>query len=251
MLDAIQKATLGRPEPAEAVWIDRIERMRASLAVSVEALEIEDFGAGKRDSDNSQETRGVTTTTRTLGNMTDSSKPPRWAYLLFRLIRVFEPATALEMGACVGISAAYQAAAMELNRAGRLISLEGSGVLADRSERTLRDLGLADRAQIRKGSFADTLHATVTELAPLQWAFIDGHHAEAATVDYTEIILPQLADEAIVVYDDIDWSPGMRSAWQHVVADERYSLTVDLRTVGLAVVSAQTSSKNALSISYG
>lgn len=251
VISALQKATLGRPTAEEQVWIDRIERMRVSLAASVEPLEIEDFGAGKRDTDNSQETRTVTTTARTLGNMTESSKPRRWAYLLFCLIREFRPETGLEMGACVGISASYQAAAMELNGTGRLITLEGSAVLAQRSIQTIKDLGLADRASVRLGSFADTLADSVAELRPVQWAFIDGHHAEAATLEYTDAILPQMASEAIVVYDDINWSPGMRNAWQRVVADPRYALTVDLRSLGVAVVTSHSAKKQALSVSYG
>lgn len=242
---------MGRPSSDERAWVDRIEKMRAALGASVEPLEIVDFGAGKRDADNTQETREVTTTTRTLGHMTTSSKPPRWAYLLFRLVREFRPETGLEMGACIGISAAYQAAAMELNGTGRLLSLEGSSVLAERSRRTLADLGLGQRATVQLGSFADTLQSSVDQLRPLQWAFIDGHHAEAATLKYTETILPALAEEAIVVYDDINWSPGMRRAWQQVVNDSRFSLTVDLRSVGLAVVSADAAAKQALSISYG
>lgn len=251
VITALRKATLGRPTAEEAAWIERIERMRASLAVSVEPLEIEDFGAGKRDEENTQETRTVATTIRTLGDMTDSSKPPRWAYLLFRLTREFRPETALELGACVGISAAYQAAAMELNGTGRLLSLEGSSVLAQRSTRTIKDLGLADRASVRRGAFADTLADSLAEMRPLQWAFLDGHHAEAATMEYTEAIVPQLAPEAIVIYDDINWSPGMRSAWQRVIADPRYALTVDLGSVGLAVVSSQIATKRSLAIPYG
>lgn len=251
VITALRKATLGRPTPEEATWIERIERMRASLAASIEPLEIEDFGAGKRDEDNTQETRTVATTTRSLGEMTDSSKPPRWAYLLFRLTREFRPETALELGACVGISAAYQSAAMELNGTGRLLSLEGSSVLAQRSIRTIKDLGLADRASVRLGPFVDILADSLAEMRPLQWAFLDGHHAEDATMEYTEAILPQLASEAIVVYDDINWSPGMRNAWQRVVDDPRYALTVDLRSVGLAVVSSQIAKKQSLSIHYG
>lgn len=251
VMTALRKATIGRPTAEEAAWIDRIERMRSSLAASIEPLKIEDFGAGKRDEDNTQETRTVSTTTRTLGDMTASSKPPRWAYLLFQLTREFRPETALELGACVGISAAYQSAAMELNGTGRLLSLEGSSVLAQRSAQTIKDLGLADRASVRVGPFADTLADSVMKMRPLQWAFLDGHHAEAATMEYTEVILPQLASEAIVIYDDINWSPGMRSAWQRVVADPRYSLTVDLRSVGLAVASSQIATKRAVSIPYG
>lgn len=251
VLAAIQQATLGRPSREEAVWIDRIERTRHSLAASVQPLEIADFGAGRRDSSNAQEARAVTRTTRTLGHMTASSKPPRWAYLLFRLARELQPVSALEMGACVGISAAYQAAAMELNDSGVILSLEGSDVLAERSTRTLDDLGLSHRANVRLGAFSDTLDTALGDTEPLDWAFIDGHHNEAATMKYTSIIVPRLAPNAIVIYDDINWSPGMASAWHQIVSDSRYELTIDLKSMGLAIRAEDSTLKRALSIPYG
>ena len=77
---------------------------------------------------------------RTLGDMTRSSTSPRWAYLLFRLIRELRPESVLEMGSCVGISACYQAAALELNGAGKLLTLEGAPVLAARTARSIEEL---------------------------------------------------------------------------------------------------------------
>ena len=124
-------------------------------------------------------------------------------------------------------------------------------MLADRSARTLAELGLSHRAAVRQGTFADTLGAAVGELAPLDWAFVDGHHAEEPTLAYTETILPALSSEAIVVFDDINWTPGMRRAWARIQADERFNMTVDLRSVGLAVVTATPPAKRSLSISYG
>ena len=246
VLSALKAAIYGHPSSEERAWVDRIEDLRARYEASDEPLVVEDFGSGRETA--AQESN---LTTRTLGRMTLSSKPPDWAYLLFRLVREFRPKTCVELGACVGVSASYQAAALELNGgAGRLVSLEGSSVLADWSSRTLRELGLDDRATIRVGRFSDTLSDTVQELAPLQWAFIDGHHDELATLQYMEQIMPTLATEAILVFDDIDWSVGMRRAWQQVVEDPRFCLTVDLRSVGLAVVSAETLPRQALSISH-
>jgi predicted O-methyltransferase YrrM len=249
---ALRAATSGVPSAEEQAWIDRIESMRRSLSASTEPLVIEDFGAGRHDEETTEQQQAAgQTTTRTLGKMTASSKPPRWAYLLFRLIRELRPETGLEMGACVGISAAYQAAALELNGTGRLLSLEGSSVLAERSTKTLQELGLDHRAAVRLGSFSDTLPGAAAELAPLDWAFVDGHHAEGPTVAYAEQLLPFLSKEAVVVFDDINWSPGMRRAWKQIQADERFSMTVDLRSVGLAVVTNTPPARRSLAISFG
>lgn len=250
VVNALRKATLGRGTREEQQWIRRIELMRKLLLTSPDPLEIVDFGAGTgaQFDDGRQDTTHVTV--RALGDMARSSKPPQWAYLLFRLVRELRVDSCLEMGACVGISAAYQAAALELNGRGSLITLEGSDVLAARSTRTLDELGLSHRATVRLGRFADTLPGAAAELDPLGMAFIDGHHVESATLDYMEQILPHLAPEAVIVFDDINWSDGMRKAWAAIVEDDRFALTVDLRSVGLAVRSASAEGQQHITVPY-
>ena len=81
-------------------------------------------------------------------------------------------------------------------------------------------------------------------------AFIDGHHIESATIDYMEQILPFAGPEAVFVFDDINWSTGMRSAWQAIEASEHFALTVDMRSVGLAVLSESATTRQSLSIPY-
>jgi hypothetical protein len=43
-----------------------------------------------------------------------------WGDFLFQLIRVTQPTAALELGTCVGMSASFMAAAMQINRRGHL-----------------------------------------------------------------------------------------------------------------------------------
>lgn len=249
VIAAIKAAAIGRPSRPERLWIKRIEAVRNLLLLSPKQLEFVDLGAGgSARFDTGVETENINT--MSLGEMTRSSKPPRWAYLLFRLVRSLRPETVLEMGSCVGISAAYQAAALELNGAGRLITLEGAEALAARSTRTLDELDLAHRATVREGNFRDTLGASLVDLKPLGMAFIDGNHREAATIEYADRILDVAGPEALLVFDDINWSDGMRRAWRAIVADPRYALTVDLRSVGLAVVSASSTGRQDLRVSY-
>jgi predicted O-methyltransferase YrrM len=238
---AVRRALSGRPSADESAWIARIEAVRQQLVASPEPLEVIDLGAGpahRFDTGDAESRPAATPTTRTLAGVTSSSTRPRWAYLLFRLVRELRPGAVLELGACVGVSAAYQAAALELNANGRLVTLEGAPVLAARAATTLNDLGLSGRATVVEGPFAGTLDTALADMPPVGLAFVDGHHVESATLDYTERILRAAADEAVIVFDDIRWSPGMRRAWAAIAADPRFALTVDLRRFGIAVVSA-------------
>ena len=66
--------------------------------------------------------------------------------LLFNLVRGTRPATALELGSCLGLSAAYQAMAMQLNKCGRFVTLEGSPGFARIAAQTIATLELDNEA---------------------------------------------------------------------------------------------------------
>ena len=138
----------------------------------------------------------------------------------------------IELGSCVGISASYQAAALELNGAGRLVTLEGAEALAERTARSLDEMGLSHRASVRIGRFSDTLDDVLKELEPVGIAFIDGHHIEQATVQYMEQIAAYAGPESLLIFDDINWSEGMRKAWRTIADDPRFALTVEMRSIG-------------------
>jgi predicted O-methyltransferase YrrM len=126
--------------------------------------------------------------------------------------RSLQPDTAIERGSCVGISASYRAAALQLNGHGRLVTLEGAEPLAARSERALTELGLDKWASVRLGQFAGTRPEVVAELAPVDYAVSDGHHTESATLDYTERILPPASAESVLVLDRLRVPALVRAA---------------------------------------
>lgn len=245
VLDGLRAAVRGVRSEREAQVIDRIELFREFLLHSDEEFDSVDYGAGRRSDPAPQ-----SSVTRTIGTMTRSSKPAAWSFLLFRMMREVRPTAALELGTCVGISAAYQGAALELNESGRLVTLEGAPALAERSRRTLSELGLAERVDVRTGRFADSLPIVLDDIAPVSWAFIDGHHAEEPTLDYMEQVVTRAAGETVLIFDDINWSDGMRRAWRTIADDRRFSLVVDLRSVGIAVISASATSRHSLRIAY-
>jgi len=140
-----------------------------------------------------------------------ASQPPSGARLLHHLAAVWQPRQALELGTCVGVSAAYQAVAL---RAGTLTTLEAYSDLANRAEQTWR-LAQIDNARVVVGRFAKTLAPTLAEAA-WDYAFIDGNHQGRATEGYVEQVSQSTAPGALLVLDDIDYNDGMRAAWDSV-----------------------------------
>ena len=234
---ALELAVDGAAEPEEAEWFSRIEALRGRLLSSRERLTVVDYGVEPTDLERAQQTRVVSRTeTRAVSEICRStSRSPLWGRLLFRLLREAEPRTCLELGTSVGISTAYQAAALQLNGAGAITSLDGAEAVVEVARRNLDELGLT-RAQIVPGRFEDTLESVLATDAPIDYAFIDGHHQKDATLSYFEEISSSSNDNAILVFDDIAWSRGMRTAWSMIRSDSRVRFSVDLFKIGLCVL---------------
>jgi predicted O-methyltransferase YrrM len=196
-----------------------------------------DYGAGGPTSKRTQEEmqQGLEVTDK-LGDISRAaSKPALEALLLFKLIRTIRPTSCIEMGTCVGISTAYQAAALELNEQGGLVTLEGARPLAEVAGENLRQLGLK-RVDVVIGRFQSTLPEVLKKVRPVDYVFIDGHHDECATIGYFEQILPSLSRTALLVFDDIAWSDEMKRAWGTISRDRRVGIAVDLEALGLCVI---------------
>jgi predicted O-methyltransferase YrrM len=200
-------------------------------------VSITDYGAGSSHDDRTDEqmSDGVIIE-KTMTDVCRASKPSFWATILFEIVHEYTPTSGLEMGTCLGISAAYQGSAMELNGFGSLVTLEGASSLATAATENLTQIGLGERVIVVPGRFSDTLPSTIATHAPLDYAFIDGHHDEHATIAYFEQLLPHLAEKAILVFDDISWTEGMRRAWQSITKHEAVRLAVDLGALGVCVL---------------
>lgn len=167
--------------------------------------------------------------------ITQASKPQFWATVLFKIIRKIEPLSCVELGSCVGISASYQAAALNINGKGSIVTLEGSSEIAKIAEETFDNLGI-ENVSVVIGPFHQTFHRVLEAAKPIDFFFNDGHHDHDAVMRYFNEAVPYLSDAAVVVFDDISWSSGMRKAWTEIEADERVSASIDLENIGIALV---------------
>jgi len=213
-LDAFEKRTISSEE---GMWIGKIESLRAELLSASETARTCRLGA----------------------------VPPLWSLLLFRLVREFKPLKCLELGTSLGFSAAYQAAALEVNRAGSMVTIEGNKSVAAMARSNLQRIGVS-RCVVKTGNFGDVLQAALEDLAPLDFAFLDGDHQEYATLSYFEQIVPFLSESALIVFDDISWSSGMARAWKVITEDERVKISVDLSRLGVSAVTNQLKRKQVL-----
>lgn len=160
-----------------------------------------------------------------------------WAAILFRLLREFRPNVGFELGTCVGVSGAYHAAAMKLNQTGHLVTFEVHDAKIEIARANFESLGL-DNVDIVEGPFQETLEQELVKRAPVDYVFIDGQHEEKATIDYFHMSLPHISDKAVFVFDDINWSDGMKRAWKVIRDHPRTKVAVDLHRIGICLVAS-------------
>jgi predicted O-methyltransferase YrrM len=218
-------------EPAERADIERIEARREQLNADRRQVEIR-FYKRPAEAASAGSTRWGARSEHLGDVCRRASASRRKAMRLYGLVRELGPERMLEMGTCAGISGAYQGMALRHNGAGgQMIALDGAPDLAAVAAETYASLGL-DGIELRVGPFNETLPGVLAE-GPLDYAFVDGHHDEVATLEYLEWLLPSVP-AGLLVFDDVGWSEGMLRAWDRIAADERIALAVELEGMGLA-----------------
>ncbi len=245
---ALQETLSEKLSAQEREVISLIEKRRSFLLGADREIAVVDYGAGSSRSKRTREEmdRGVLSMEH-VSNITQASKPEFWATVLFKIIRKLQPLSCVELGSCVGISASYQASALNINGKGTIVTLEGAPEIANIAKETFEILGI-NNAYVVVGPFHETLADVLEASKPIDFFFNDGHHDHDAVIRYFNQAMPYLSDSAVIVFDDISWSSGMRKAWTEIETDERISATIDLGTIGIAFVKNSLSGKERIRI---
>jgi predicted O-methyltransferase YrrM len=213
-------------KPEEGRWVERIERLRSEFAAGRRRFDIEVSGRGdsprRTDLSSSQLTR-----------VWSIHRP--WGTFLMRLARELRPRSCLELGTAIGISAAYQGAALKLNGQGRLLTVEGSPQLAGLARQNLDALQI-NPVEVISGRFEEVLEPVLTEAAPIDLAFIDAGKTGEHLLLQVDRVMPHLAPGGALVVDDTHWSRDMRHAWRRIRADDRISFSLDLWRLGACLL---------------
>lgn len=222
--------------------LHQIKELRAETCKSKIKISRVDLGTGNRNPvKDGKFSKNFETTLGTI--VSRETKPDFWARLLYLLAVEFKPESVLELGTNAGFSTATLAAALKYNQTGQLISLEGDPALAEIARQNLVKLRL-DRVEIITGLFSDTLSGALQKLKPVQFAYIDGHHDEVATLTYFEQILSQSEPGTLIIADDISWSDGMKRAWEKIKTHKQTALSVDLNAVGIVITGRSGGKQN-------
>jgi len=203
----------------------KIEDLRRRLLTDDRRLLIEDFGAGSVSGPAKQRTVAALAS--------KAAKSKKYGQLLFRMVNYYHPASIIELGTSLGISASYLAMG---NPDSKFITMEGATAVAAVARENFSQLGIQNIG-IAEGNFDTTLPAVLKNTGTVDLAFIDGNHRRKPTLDYFEQILEKINYPGILIFDDIHWSKEMESAWQEIKKHPACMLTIDLFFIGIVFFS--------------
>jgi predicted O-methyltransferase YrrM len=122
---------------------------------------------------------------------------PEAGRLLYTLVRASRPATVVEFGMSLGISAIHLASAVRDNGEGRVVTTELNAEKVAVASKNFSDAGLDDVITVLHGDALETL-ASVE--GPIQFVLLDGW--KDLYVEVLKLLEPRLAPGALVVADN-------------------------------------------------
>lgn len=209
-----------------------IEALRHEMLKDHSKINIRDFGAGFGGRNFHE--RSISYVAR------HSAKPPKYARMLYRLVKHLQPAVIVELGTSFGISALYQAAG---NPAATIYTLEGCPETAAKARDNFKRFPQF-KIEVVEGPFAETLPSLLERIPSVDYVYIDGHHRLEPTLQYTALCKPFLSPNAVVIADDINWSVEMQQAWTQLKADPFFTQSIDVFMMGLLFTNKDLSKEN-------
>ncbi len=229
--DAYAEQLSGVFNNEERTLLEKIDNLRSRLLSSNEVITFDQIG-GLKDGEGSLQKVSLTISEI----CRSAATPEKWGEFQFRLIRKLRPSNCLELGTNLGISGSYILSALSLNNNGFLITLEGNEKFASIASANMSGLTLTN-FEIATGMFNETLPVVLGEKRLFDYVFIDGHHDKNATIAYYQMIQPHLADNSVIIFDDINWSAGMQEAWAFICSENGITAAFDFYKLGIVVYS--------------
>jgi predicted O-methyltransferase YrrM len=201
---------------------ENIGRLRKTMLSSRQEIEVLDLGAGSRI--NRSNLRQIRTIAK------NAEKPAKFGRLFHRLVRRFEPKTIVELGTSLGLTTLYFAKA---KKNANVISFEGCPATADIARQNF-DHELVGNIEIILGNIDNTLPERLAKLnSGIDLLYVDANHRFEPTIRYFEQCMPFANENSVFIFDDIYWSDEMTQAWEHIKADPRVTVTIDLFWIGI------------------
>lgn len=199
--------------------LDDINKYRIKLLQNDSTITFTDHGAGSRT--NQGEIRSIKEIAKISGT------PPKYTNVLSKIIDLYSSKKVLELGTSLGIGT------LSLKSQSNIVTtLEGDDNVFNFTQKQLTD------PQI---NFTHTLFDEFikNDQTIYDVIFIDGNHSKQATLKYAKELQKNSHEDSIFIFDDINWSDGMKEAWQEIIKSQDFNVTIDIFKFGICFKTEQ------------
>ena len=212
-----------------------VENQVTRLRQNRNVLEIVDFGAGKDKSKYRTYYKRINEVAKA------AAITQKHGRLLYRLVKHYQPSTMLELGTSLGISTMYQAKG---NPDAQFTVVEGCASLAMIAQSSF-DKTDCENVTLKTAQFEIILPTLLESLnKTLDYAFIDGDHTYAGTMNYFKMLKKHINENSILIFHDIHWSKEMDKAWNELKQDPDVSVSIDLYFMGIVFFKKELSKQD-------
>lgn len=139
--------------------------------------------------------------------------------LMSHIVVTRKPRVVVEFGAAFGVSGMYWLAGLERIRSGVLLTFEPNTSWAAVARSNMAQI--SQRFDLTVGTFEANIAGKLADGASIDIAFIDAIHTSEFVFRQFELIVEHAASGAVILIDDIAFSPDMASCWTQLAHDPR------------------------------
>lgn len=205
-------------KPPNAAFLCQTTRLGELLKNNSEKIVVTDHGVGSKYLGNERILSKIYKT---------SSSRGKYGRFLHQLAQHYPIRKALELGTSVGVGTTCIATG---NADLEITTVEGCSNTQAVAQANFDALRLRNVRSVC-AVFDAFLASNTADTYDL--IFIDGHHDGAALIRYVNMLFEQAHDDTFFVLDDIRWSDSMWTAWQELIADDRFHVSMDFFRMGV------------------
>ena len=212
--------------------MDDIWELRQELSADKTIIEVSDFGAGSQT---------LKSNKRKLCDIVKNSAiNEKFGEILFRFIVYFRPKNIIELGTSLGLGTLYLALP---DSRSKVYTIEGCPETAEIAKDNFELLEVKNIFQ-HIGNFDTILPEILQKIESCDFVFFDGNHTEEATLRYFYMCLPKVNEKTVFIFDDINWSSGMKQAWNTIIQNPKKTMSIDIFRFGIVFFNKDLSKQN-------
>ena len=199
----------------------RQNKLFKTLKNDATIINFQEFGAGSKHLKKQRSVKQIVST---------NSTKNKYGNLLFRLMEGYKPMNVLEFGTSLGCGT------LQLhwgNPKAKISTIEACKETYEFAKNTIEQFQISNQINLINSTFNDYLEEK--DLEKFDLVFIDGHHDGKCLIEYLKKLEKHTHNDTIFILDDIRWSMDMFNAWNALVNDEQYHLSIDFFKMGLLI----------------